>query len=359
MTTNSKIYNSFQDTISKNIFKHRLLYSYTGESEHHKNVLKEIGVQLHELHECKKILFANGERRIIIYGVGVIGGFVKNILDLCDIKVTAFCDSDKTKHEKTSYGLECISVDNLIQNHNTDMVVIAVANASSINDIKLNLLDLGFPPDNIIPYWELFSAFPQDMKHSQYFDEAIPLVSHLPENQKHVFVDAGCFDFYDSTRFVNWCDGEYSKIIAFEPNPQQYPVCLERAKDLQNITIYPFGLWHEDTTLYFENQYMASAAKITDSETSGVQVEVKNLDDILNGDFVSFIKMDIEGAELNALKGAEKTILKHRPILAISLYHKSEDILTIPEYILSLHSDYKLYLRHYAILPCETVLYAV
>jgi hypothetical protein len=70
--------------------------------------------------------------------------------------------------------------------------------------------------------------------------------------------------------------------------------------------------------------------------------------------------MDIEGAELNALRGAEKTILKYRPKLAICVYHKPEDIWEIPAYILSLHGDYRLYLRHYDICsPCETVLYAV
>ena len=69
--------------------------------------------------------------------------------------------------------------------------------------------------------------------------------------------------------------------------------------------------------------------------------------------------MDIEGAELEALKGAEETIKRYRPKLAICVYHKPEDIVEIPKYILNINPDYKLYLRHYSDNAGETVLYAI
>ena len=69
--------------------------------------------------------------------------------------------------------------------------------------------------------------------------------------------------------------------------------------------------------------------------------------------------MDIEGAELEALKGARNTILKDKPDLAICVYHKNEDIIEIPRYILELDPEYELYLRHYDLAEYETVLYAV
>ena len=74
---------------------------------------------------------------------------------------------------------------------------------------------------------------------------------------------------------------------------------------------------------------------------------------------MTFIKMDIEGAELEALRGAESIIRKQRPKLAICVYHKPEDIWTIPMYILSLQNDYRLFLRHYSFGDTETVLYAI
>ena len=74
---------------------------------------------------------------------------------------------------------------------------------------------------------------------------------------------------------------------------------------------------------------------------------------------ITHIKMDIEGAELNALKGAKNIIQRDTPILAICVYHKIQDFVEIPNYILSLVPDYKLYLRHHNISGTETVLYAI
>ena len=81
--------------------------------------------------------------------------------------------------------------------------------------------------------------------------------------------------------------------------------------------------------------------------------------DLLGGRKVTFLKMDIEGSELAALRGAERIIREQRPKLAICVYHKPEDMWEIPSFILSCHPDYKLYLRHHSMLADETVLYAV
>ena len=69
--------------------------------------------------------------------------------------------------------------------------------------------------------------------------------------------------------------------------------------------------------------------------------------------------MDIEGAELAALGGAQKTILRDKPRLAISVYHRPSDIWTIPRKLLSIHPDYKIYLRHYTESVYETVMFFI
>ena len=68
--------------------------------------------------------------------------------------------------------------------------------------------------------------------------------------------------------------------------------------------------------------------------------------------------MDIEGAEIPALKGAEMIIRDVKPKLAISIYHRPEDIIEIPELLLQYRSDYQFYLRHYSLHAYDTVLYA-
>jgi len=79
-----------------------------------------------------------------------------------------------------------------------------------------------------------------------------------------------------------------------------------------------------------------------------------------DGNKATIIKMDVEGAELEALKGAYNTIKNYKPRLAICVYHKPSDIIDIPGFILQINDGYKLYLRHHrADIADDTVLYAI
>jgi hypothetical protein len=80
--------------------------------------------------------------------------------------------------------------------------------------------------------------------------------------------------------------------------------------------------------------------------------------DSLNKD-IAMIKMDIEGAELSALKGARNTITKDIPILAICIYHSPEDMVEIPEWLMENFPAYRFYVRKHSKGAGETVLYAV
>jgi hypothetical protein len=74
---------------------------------------------------------------------------------------------------------------------------------------------------------------------------------------------------------------------------------------------------------------------------------------------VNFIKMDIEGAELPALQGAEETLRNFKPRLAISLYHRDTDLVDIPRYLNGLGLGYEFFLDHFTIHREETVLFAI
>lgn len=131
---------------------------------------------------------------------------------------------------------------------------------------------------------------------------------------------------------------------------------------LGNLTeLIPKGLWSSETELVFnEVANFGSSSFITHKGSGKEQViPTTSVDIVLHGEPVTFIKMDIEGAELEALKGAQNTIRRYHPILAISIYHKPEDIVELPRYIKSLVPEYKLYLRNYHLDTTETVLYAI
>lgn len=178
-------------------------------------------------------------------------------------------------------------------------------------------------------------------------------------------VDCGAFigDSYLSFRseYQKRAGKEYNGIAyLLDPDKTNQERITENCKDYAfQINQLPMGAWKESGYLYFQSdEHMRTAGRI---EASGdIKIQVNAIDDIVGENIVDFIKMDIEGAELNALKGAEKTIKRDKPILAICAYHKREDMIELSRYIQELNSDYKLYLRAYGgPYSIELVLYAV
>ncbi|MBO6179405.1 MAG: FkbM family methyltransferase [Selenomonadaceae bacterium] len=134
-------------------------------------------------------------------------------------------------------------------------------------------------------------------------------------------------------------------VYSFEMDEDNFKMCLETAKK-HNFTMENYGLWSKKESLSYSKAGGASRvtagadnnAKFIDLDTYLSEKNLPRLD---------YLKLDIEGAELDALSGAAKSIRKWKPKMAISVYHKLDDIWRIPEYILSLRSDYQFEFRHY------------
>ncbi len=191
--------------------------------------------------------------------------------------------------------------------------------------------------------------------HKQYF----PVNEFLPVCQEEVLVDAGGYNGETSWQFAQWTGGNYSKIYILEPDRLMAAVTREyiRIKDLHDVVLVNKGAYSFETELSFHSDSLSGSSYIT---TDGEKViQTISIDEMLAGGRATFIKMDIEGAEPEALIGAEKTIVKYRPKLAISIYHNEDDLWKIPYYIKKKYPWYKLYMRHYTQITTETVLYAV
>lgn len=136
---------------------------------------------------------------------------------------------------------------------------------------------------------------------------------------------------------------------------------MDNAKKLScsdQVEVYPCAVSDKCGILHFDTKTGVNGSfKLTEDGTESV--EATTIDTALKDKKVTFIKMDIEGAELSALHGAEQTILKWKPILAISIYHSNTDMIEIYNYIHELIPNYKFYVRHYGIYFNETILYAV
>ena len=178
----------------------------------------------------------------------------------------------------------------------------------------------------------------------------------LSREQGYTFLDLGAYDGDSILEFMKYVHSKYNRIIAVEASEKNYKMLLANMADIPNIECHNIGVYKEKTQLHF----MVSDAKNTFASDVGETVlAVDTVDNIVQKQPISFIKMDIEGAEYDALLGAQETIKRNTPILAVSVYHKVEDLFRLILLIQKIHPHYDYYLRHYSPTVIETVLYAV
>ncbi|WP_217270531.1 FkbM family methyltransferase [Janthinobacterium psychrotolerans] len=181
----------------------------------------------------------------------------------------------------------------------------------------------------------------------QYFE-------HFLQLSGEVFVDAGGFDG-DTTEI--FCDRypDYQHVFLFEPSAKNMQAAKIRLTQRRDISFVEQGISDQAGTLWF-NPDAGSASAVSSAGASSI--EVTTLDAALTQP-VSFIKMDLEGWEMQALAGAQRHIREDHPKLAISVYHNASDFHRIPDYIATLRQDYDLYLRHYTQGWSETIMFFV
>lgn len=177
-----------------------------------------------------------------------------------------------------------------------------------------------------------------------------------PHEREH-FVDLGAYRGDTIQEFLHYTNGAFSSITAFEPDQKTFRKLSQYAEPLgAHVNLVQAGAWSSDTTLIFA----AKAGRQSRVASKGIAVPMRSLDNVLSGGRCTLLKMDIEGAEREAIQGATFTIQKYRPKLNIAVYHRSEDIFAIPLQLHALCPTYRFYLRHHPAIPAwDTNLYAV
>jgi len=178
----------------------------------------------------------------------------------------------------------------------------------------------------------------------------------LQYGDDEVYVDGGSFDGDTIRLFINRVAGRFSRVIAFEPDPRTFARLKANFATEQRIEPINAGLYRQKARLRFTDD-ASRGALITADGTH--EIEAVSLDEVLGGNRVSYIKMNIEGAEIDALHGARHAIRRWAPKLAISAYHRPTDLWQIADVVREIRSDYRLYLRQHDGGVIETVLYAL
>lgn len=337
--------------------------------------------------------------RVCIFGAGSHGHNWYGILKKYDIKVDCFYDNDKSKwNQEIVDGIMClpwkVQEDNMalviaIKEYETvyrqvqtymkeSNIFIGTINTISfmanydylakgkdLNEVYQKMLRvLELCQDDMsreICYQTFRKWFIDEKSTITYNGESYFFTEEIMLSDKECLVDAGAFDGDTIRSFKKATDDQYETIYAFEMDQRNYnnlQIYCSRAGNNEGndsrINLYQIGLSDCKGRFCYNSNF-----ETTQFAEDGNEIcEVDSLDSILQDKKVTFIKMDIEGSEMQALHGAEVLIKNQKPKLAICIYHSIEDFLNIPVYIKNLNPEYKILIRHHSACEAETVCYA-
>jgi FkbM family methyltransferase len=345
--------------------------------------------------------------RVVIMGTGELGRLVGERLRHFPVEIKCFCDNNPKKQGSSFLGRPTLSVAEAVQKYKGQAVfVVAIFHSSAGREqlgklgcrevvtapvlcrhfgpplLPIASIDLPTVIDRnraevarcatlwaddksreefqTILTWFLAtdqSTFPD---HDPESDLYFPPDLWRPNEQEH-FVDCGAFDGDSLLFLINKTDSKFGAATAYEPDPKNFKALQERvaAQPLavrQKIRPINAAVGAKRGVVHFSVSGTAASAV---KESGALPVDCLALDDEFRDVHPTYIKMDLEGYELEALAGAGKLMGSHPPILAITCYHKIEHLWQIPLLIHSSQPGYRLYLRRYAEDCWETVCYAV
>jgi len=196
-----------------------------------------------------------------------------------------------------------------------------------------------------------------DKWKTMYLDKEL-----ITPSESEVFIDCGAYTGESSLYFQEYClaaGRPAPQCILFEPDAQNR-IQLNRnlSKFVNKPVVFSMGLWREAGNLNFSS--LAFSSKIYSEGPKSIAVD--SLDHILETAItppVTYIKIDVEGADLDVLYGARQTIQKYRPRIAIAIYHTDEHMLAIPETIHEMCPEYRFFIRHYTSTERDMILYCL
>jgi len=204
--------------------------------------------------------------------------------------------------------------------------------------------------------WRLLGEFDglySPVQHTMYFPlELCPLTDH------EVFVDCGAYDGDSIRSFVGKTKNSFERIYSFEPDPANFErlekdVALRPERESITLQRAAVGAHTGTVTFSGDGNEASSVGK------GGMVVDCVTLDQVLSGAQPTYIKIDIEGAELDALTGARGIIQRYSPVLAICSYHLQDHLWKIPLLIQSINPHYSFFLHPHLVEGWDLVCYAI
>lgn len=290
------------------------------------------------------------DKKFVIFGWGEMGRLTYRTLHYLNKEIECVCDNNcLLQGRKIDEHTEIHNFEYVKQNCKDCVIIVAVSKQYQL-EIFYSLKNAGFKDRNILMYPE--GGLYCDILN-QYFD----LEYLTPDMGNEIFLDAGCYDGATSAQSYKW--GKCKKIYAFEPDGNNVSICRSRLDTIGcDYELFNLATWSKKEKLSFNSvQGQEYASRVSNS--GAICVDADSIDNVLDERPVTYIKLDVEGSELETLYGAVRTIKKWHPNMAISIYHKPEDIVEIPMFLEALNMNYSYCIRQYQTRMQETVLYAL
>lgn len=347
-----------------------------------------------------------GGRRIVIFGAGRLGRKIREGISGTDLDPVAFADNNPRLWGKVADGLPILSPKEAASQYSTNATfVVAIWHPSRsplMSELLAQLRDLGcraaaFPllfwrhPGTFLPYffWDLpskllqqrfdissaFELLDDEASRQAYvaqiqlrlradfdcLDNPTPGEQYFPGlfsmSADECFVDCGAYIGDTTQAFLSQTDDVFRKVIAFEADPAVLPTLESFVGEVgSRAVLRKAAVGARNGVVHFAGDGIGGGCV---TGTSGVEVPCVRLDDALAGEHVSFIKMDIEGGELQALEGAHRLIWRDRPVLAVCGYHTPDHLWRVPVSLKTLAPDALLFLRSHCADGLDTVCYSV
>lgn len=323
---------------------------------------------------------------IVIYGMGNGADKIMNEFEKLKIPVCGFIASDNFVRGQKFLGFTVKKLSDIEKE--TDNFIIIIAFGSSLKEVIKNIINiskrhtvfvadvpvygenifnLDFAKKNSNEINLAYSLLADDIS-KQVFENEIYfkltgkleyLLNSFSDKQEvfdniiklgndENYLDLGAYRGDTVQEFLEQTNEKYSSIIALEPDKKTFRKLKEYAGRFKNTRLFNMGIWDKDTTLSFNS----SLGRGSSIKSDGTQdVFVTKVDTLYYAQKLTYLKMDVEGAEYNAITGAINTLKRDKPKLNIACYHRSEDIFKLPVLIKSINSGYKIYLRQHPHIP--------
>jgi FkbM family methyltransferase len=335
---------------------------------------------------------------VVCFGAGKLGRRVARA-----VHPVLFCDNNSALWHRTVDGIPVESPKTAVKRYPDATFIVAIWNPSRTETMldRLNLLS-ALGASNVVPFsallaewgdvlaphllWErpsYYAPHRQDIDSAralfddegrQEFDRQMRLrsgdfsgqiidqsIQYFPDgvlalSQNEVFVDCGAYDGDTITEFRKATGDHFNRIVAFEPDPGNFVALKSGVGADHRIILQPYATGARRERLPF---VVGDGVASRVSSTGTCEIQSVALDQALEGIAPTYVKFDIEGSEADALEGGRETIMRHRPKMAVCLYHLPDHLWSIPLRLNQLLPNSHFTMRTYASDGFECVCYCI